>query len=266
MGLKTPHPASLFSLAMGIVALAILFAPLPLAGPGEMVSAFQDERLRRALILSIVSSSFSATLALLLAILPAYYTVRAGGRVQAVVSNIHLLLLSIPPVGLGTAALVLLTRYPPASWVSEAFSLVFTPQGVVVAQVLVVTPIAISLLTGVFSMVPREMEESAVVYGAGWREVLTMVILPLSTPGLISAWGISFFRALGEFGATLILAGNIPGYTETLPLALYNAISLADVERASVIYTVILVVGLSAVVMHALVQRSMIKSPAILRV
>ncbi|MCE4601946.1 MAG: ABC transporter permease subunit, partial [Desulfurococcales archaeon] len=137
---------------------------------------------------------------------------------------------------------------------------------VVVAQVLVVTPIAISLLTGVFSMVPREMEESAVVYGAGWREVLTMVILPLSTPGLISAWGISFFRALGEFGATLILAGNIPGYTETLPLALYNAISLADVERASVIYTVILVVGLSAVVMHALVQRSMIKSPAILRV
>ncbi|BAN89674.1 molybdate ABC transporter permease subunit [Aeropyrum camini] len=240
------------AVAIGIASLAIVASPVLMATPEDLARLFLEERFRRSLALSLVSSTISSVIAVALATAPAYAMARSGGRLTRLISQLHLLLLSIPPVGLGTAALVLFTRYPILDSLSQSLGLFFSPEAVILAQLLVVTPIAVSMLTGVFSMVPRELEEAAEAYGAGRLEVLARIVLPLSLPGILSAWAVTFFRALGEFGATLVLAGNIPGRTETLPLALYNAISLADVETASAIYTIILVVGLLALAAHTL--------------
>ncbi|BAA79187.2 molybdate ABC transporter, permease protein ModB [Aeropyrum pernix K1] len=247
------------SIALGLASLAIVASPIPMAASRDLIDLFLEERFRRSLVLSLGSSTISSVLAVTLATAPAYAMARQEGRLTRLISQLHLLLLSIPPVGLGTAALILFTRYPPLNSISETLGLFFSPKAVILAQLLVTTPIAVSMLTGVFSMVPRELEEAAEAYGAGRLQILIRIVLPLSLPGILSALAVTFFRALGEFGATLVLAGNIPGRTETLPLALYNAISLADVETASAIYTLVLAVGLVTLGVHTLLYTRLVK-------
>ena len=249
-----PTPLSLIVLGLAAATVAVVLAPLAVTSPEALATVLVELRFRRALLLSLGTACASATIATLLAIPVAYYVSRTGGALARLASSLHLLFLGLPPVGLGITLMILLRYYPGISRLADELGLVFTVKAIIVAQTAVITPLSVSLLTNVFSYIPRSLEELASVYGARGARRFYYVILPLAYPGIAGAWVLAFFRALGEFGATLVLAGNNPGYTETLPIAMYNMISLARVEEAAALLVITVALGVVAVTVYTVMQ------------
>jgi molybdate transport system permease protein len=129
----------------------------------------------------------------------------------------------LPPSVAGIALLIALGRRGfIGAWLDEAgISIAFSSVAVVLAQTFVATPFYIKTAIGGFAGVDRELEQAANVDGASPWQIFTQITVPLCWPillgGLVMAWA----RALGEFGATIIFAGNFPGRTQTMPLAIY---------------------------------------------
>ena len=123
----------------------------------------------------------------------------------------------------------------------------FTLTAAVLAGALVSFPLFVRGARTGFAAVPRELEETAATLGHGPRGVFWRVSLPLARPGIMAGALLAFARALGEFGATLVVAGNIPGRTQTLPLAIYQAAQLGDVRSGWIL------VGFSAALAFVLI-------------
>ena len=111
-------------------------------------------------------------------------------------------------------------------------SIPFTPNAVIIAQVFVALPFFVATAVTTLQAIPREYEEIALVEGAKPAEITFKVLLPLATPGLATAFLLSFARALGEYGATVTFAGNVQGKTQTIPLAIDLAINSSDIPSA----------------------------------
>jgi molybdate transport system permease protein len=109
-------------------------------------------------------------------------------------------------------------------------TLAFTGLAAVLAAAIVGFPLLVQTSRIAFESVSREVEDAARADGARGLQVLTRVTLPLAAPGIGAGVALHFARALGEFGATVVVAGNIPGVTQTLPLALYARLAQADGE------------------------------------
>jgi len=117
--------------------------------------------------------------------------------------------------------------------------LLFTWQGAAVAAAIMALPLFVKTAAAAFASVETELLEVGRTLGATERDLLFTVILPVSYRGLLAAFALAFARALGEFGATLMVAGSIPGRTQTLPLALYAAVQ-TGASRDALTYTVLL--------------------------
>ena len=102
-------------------------------------------------------------------------------------------------------------------------------------------PLYIRSATTAFRDIDRELLECAEVFGASRWQTLRQIVLPLASNGLLAGFALAFARALGEFGATIMVAGNIPGSTQTLPLALYSAVQNGE-DRTALNCTVLLAV------------------------
>ena len=133
--------------------------------------------------------------------------------------------LSLPPLASGVLLLWLFSPlWPVGAWFSQhGMNPVLTWYGAVLASSLVALPLAVEAGESAWQRFPAEMAWEARGLGADPHRVWREVGLPQVAPGLFRAWAIAFQRSLGEFGATLLVAGNIPGQTQTLPLALYTA-------------------------------------------
>lgn len=152
--------------------------------------------------------------------------------------------LVLPPTVVGYYLLLLLGRGTPfGMWLNDtlAIHLLFSWQGAVAAAFLMALPLFLRSATAAFTSVDRELLEAGRTMGAGEFTLLVRITLPLANPGLFAGIALSCARALGEFGATMMVAGAIPGSTETLPLALYAAVQSGD-SSASLAYTVVLTI------------------------
>jgi molybdate transport system permease protein len=133
----------------------------------------------------------------------------------------------MPPTVLGYYLLVLLGRRGPiGEWLEThmGITLVFTWQGAVIASCVVAFPLVYKAALTAFEGVERELEQAARVLGKSEWEVFVRVTLPLAWRGILAGAMLGFARALGEFGATLMIAGNLPGRTQTLSIAIYDAV------------------------------------------
>lgn len=152
---------------------------------------------------------------------------RPGWRGRTVVDVLVTLPLALPPTVLGFYLLQLLGRHGPLGWVTGHLlgsSLIFTPAAAVLAAAVLALPLFVQPARAALEEIPAEVREAAAIDGAvGWA-LVRHVILPLAWPGVATGVLLAFTRALGEFGATLMVAGNIPGRTQTLPLAIYSAV------------------------------------------
>jgi molybdate transport system permease protein len=180
------------------------------------------------------------------------------GRGTSVGEAIAMLPLVLPPVVSGFFLLYLLAPAGPlGALIDWAFGvrIPFTLPAAVLAAALVSFPLFLRGARTGFAAVPRELEETATTLGHAPRGVFVQVSLPLARPGIVAGALLAFARALGEFGATLVVAGNIPGRTQTLPLALYEAAQLGDVRTGWVLVGIAAVFALVLVVASSRFER-----------
>lgn len=160
-----------------------------------------------------------------------------------------LLPLVLPPTTLGYYLLVLLGRSTAWGRFLEdrlGVSLVFTWKGAVIAAACVSFPIFYKTAQTAFAAVDPKWEDAARLLGASEWRVFFRVTVPTAAPGLISAAVLAFARSIGDFGATLLVAGNIPGKTQTLSIAIYDAISAGDDHRAMLLVVITTVMAYAA--------------------
>jgi molybdate transport system permease protein len=157
----------------------------------------------------------------------------------------------MPPTVLGYYILVLVGRRGPiGSSLDAAFgiTLIFTWQGAVIASTLVAFPLVYKAAATAFEGVDQQFEQAARVLGKSEWAVFLRVTLPLAWRGILAGSMLGFARALGEFGATLMVAGNIPGRTQTLSIAIYDAVEAGRDEVANFLVIVTSVVCITILV------------------
>ena len=161
---------------------------------------------------------------------------------KALIETLLMLPLVLPPTVVGYYLLLLFGRGTLiGQWINDSVGLrlLFTWQGAAVAASIMALPLFVRTATAAFASVEREMLEAGRTLGASEPGLLWHIIIPMSYRGLLAGLALAFARALGEFGATLMLAGSIPGRTQTLPLALYAAVQ-AGKDREALAYTLLL--------------------------
>lgn len=169
--------------------------------------------------------------------------------------------LVLPPTVTGYYLIVLLGRngligsflYEWTGW-----TIVFTWQGAVIAAVVVSLPLMIKASRASIESVNPNYEIASYTLGKSRLETFLRITLPLAKRGIIAGLVLSFARALGEFGATLMIAGNIPGKTQTMPLAIYEAVASGDDQRAQILAVILTAVSVAAVYFTNKISRSRI--------
>jgi molybdate transport system permease protein len=151
---------------------------------------------------------------------------------QLLVSTVLNLPLVLPPSVVGYGLLLALGRGSPIQEVL-GIQLLFTWQAAAIASTVVALPLMVESTRVAIATVNPELEDAARTLGASELEVLWLISLPLAYRGVLAGLGLSIARGLGEFGATLMVAGSIPGRTQTLPLAIYDAVQMQDYQRAN---------------------------------
>ena len=185
--------------------------------------------------LSLRIAALSVLLVTPLGIGVAHYLTRTRSRRRWMVEGLVLLPLVLPPTVVGFFLVVLLGRRGVlGAWLEEVVGLrlTFSPMAAVIASALVALPIVVKTAQAALESVPPELSSVARVLGLSPLEVFFRVVVPASWRGLLGAVVLAFARALGEFGATLMFAGNIPGQTNTMPLEIFAAYQSGDDSRA----------------------------------
>ena len=191
-----------------------------------------------ALGLSIRVAIAATVLNALIGIPLAYLLARRVFRGRALVDLLVTLPLVLPPTVTGYYLIVLLGR---RGWLGgpvyalTGWSVAFTWYAAVIAATVMALPLLVRTARAAIESVDRELEKAAYTLGRSeWRTALE-VTLPLARNGIIAGLVLAFARALGEFGATLMLAGNIPGKTTTVPLAIYTAVQTGEMNEAALL-------------------------------
>ncbi len=208
-----------------------------------------------ALSLSLVTAVAATVLCLLVGVPLALVLARASARSAALLRTLVLVPLVLPPMVGGLALLALLGRSGLIGrplFELSGFSLPFTTAAVVIAQAFVALPFLVITLEGALRTSGVGHEQVAASLGAGPWRVLTRVTVPLLLPGLVAGTALCFARALGEFGATALFAGNAEGVTRTMPLAIYTAFNGVGVTQDSAVALSLLLLVSAAVVVGGL--------------
>ncbi|KAA9146296.1 molybdate ABC transporter permease subunit [Microbacterium lushaniae] len=156
---------------------------------------------------------------------------RSSRRTAAVLRAVVTVPLVLPPMVGGVALLYLFGR---TGWLG-GLGLPFTTTAVVLAQAFVALPFLVLAAEGALRTAGVEFERTAAALGAGRWTILRRVTLPLAAPGIVAGVVLCFARAVGEFGATALFAGNAPGVTQTMPLAIYTAFNGAGVSQGTAV-------------------------------
>lgn len=213
-----------------LAAIGAAFFIVPLLGLlvrtpwGDALAALTSPDTLNALRLSLVASLSSTAVALILGVPLAWVYARIEFPGRDVVRALTTLPMVLPPVVGGIALLLAFGRRGLlGSWLDSAFgiTLPFTTLGVIFAETFVAMPFLVLTVEAGLRSMDRRYEEAARALGAKRWTVFTRVTLPLIAPSLTAGAVLCWARALGEFGATITFAGNFPGVTQTMPLAVY---------------------------------------------
>jgi molybdate transport system permease protein len=191
--------------------------------PDLFFSSLSDPEVASALWLSMFTSVISLAVVILVGTPFAFVHARNQYPGKVLVDTLIDLPLVLPPAVAGVALLVLYGRMGIIGHYASAlgFSLAFTTVAVIMAQIFVASPFYLRQAKSLFEQLDPTYEQTARTLGASPLRVFVQITLPLTAGGLVSGAVMTFGRALGEFGATIMFAGNLPGVTQTMPLAVY---------------------------------------------
>jgi molybdate transport system permease protein len=213
--------ASLPMLAFLLLPLLALLLRIPLV---QLLANLANPEVAQAISLSMITTAFTVLLTLLLGTPLAYLLARRRFRGHRAVDTLIDLPMVLPPSVAGIALLVAFGRRGVLGQylVGLGIEVAFTSTAVVLAQLFVAAPFYIKAAAAGFAGIDRELEQAAALDGASARQVFRYVTAPLSWTSLLGGAVMTWARALGEFGATIIFAGNFVGRTQTMPLAIYQ--------------------------------------------
>ena len=237
-------------------AVAVAFLAVPLVGLlgrapwGSLAAELATPRVLEALRLSLVCSLGAVAVSLLLGVPLAFLLARVEFPGRNLVRALTTLPMVLPPVVGGVALLLAFGRRGlVGQWLDRAFgiTLPFTTTGAILAEAFVAMPFLVVTTEAGLRAMDRRFEDAAATLGAGRWTTLRRVTLPLIAPSLGAGVALCWARALGEFGATITFAGNLPGVTQTMPLAVYLALE-TDLRAAIALSLVLLAISLAVLV------------------
>ena len=211
------------------------------------------------LLLTLKVALLATLLASLLGIIAGRALGRRSSMARDVTESLLTLPLVLPPTVLGYYLLVVLGRRGViGAWLQEHFgvTLIFTWQGAAIAAAVAAFPLILRAARAAFAGVDPQLENAARTLGLTDAAVFFRVTLPLAWRGVLAGALLAFARAMGEFGATLMVAGSLPGRTQTLSLAIYDAVMAGDDARANALVIVSLITAIVLLIAAAqLLQR-----------
>jgi len=196
-------------------------------------------------VLSLWVATWASLTALAVGTLIAWLLVKVAFRGKWIVEGLVMAPLVLPPTLLGYYLLSFLGQRGIGPWIEEVFGfrIVFSPSGAVIAAAVAALPLIVQTVQVSLAAIPPEIEEAGRLDGCAPWVMFRRIYLPLIWRGLLAGGVLGFLRALGDFGATLMVAGNIPGRTQTMTMAIYDAVQANDISRASQLAIVLTSIG-----------------------
>lgn len=233
---------AVLGLAFLVVPLAALIARVQ--WPTFVADVTSDAALA-ALGLSLVTGLIATALCIIVGVPLALFIARSSPRLAAVLRAAVTVPLVLPPMVGGVALLYLFGR---AGWFG-GLGLSFSTPAVVLAQTFVALPFLVLAVEGAVRTSGVDYERTAAALGASRWTILRRITLPLAAPGIVAGVVLCFARAIGEFGATALFAGNRPGVTQTMPLAIYTAFNGAGVSQGAAVALALLLLATAIAVL-----------------
>ncbi|QRF56650.1 molybdate ABC transporter permease subunit [Variovorax paradoxus] len=204
------------------------------------------------LVLSIQVASVATLLALVVGLALGWLFARKHFWGHSVLEAVFMLPLVLPPTVIGYGILVVAGRRSPlGAWLREHFdyTIIFSWHGAVVASAVVALPLVLKSASAAFAGVDRSLEAAASTLRQSRFSVFVRVTLPLAWPGILAGTLLAFARAMGEFGASLMVAGSIPQQTQTLSMAIYDAVQAGHDDLALLLVIVTSLLSITVLVL-----------------
>ncbi|MEM8719851.1 MAG: molybdate ABC transporter permease subunit [Cyanobacteria bacterium P01_G01_bin.39] len=199
--------------------------------------------------ISIHTALVATFLAVVIGIMVAQIMFQYQGKEKGLIDGVLTLPLVLPPIVVGFLLLLIFGRNSPIGQLLQQWgtSIIFSWSATVIASTVVAFPLMYKSTLGAFEQVDRDLINCARTLGASENRIFWQLVFPLSWRGIISGIILTFARALGEFGATLMLAGNIPGKTQTMPLAIYFAAEAGKMNEALIWVIILIAIALGVI-------------------
>ncbi len=240
---------------VGASALLIAFIVVPLAGlfvrltPAQLLAGLATPAARSALQLSGITTVISLCITVGLGTPLGFVLARSDFRGRRLVDAVVDLPIVVPPAVAGLALLLVFGRFgllgPPLR--ALGISLSFSTAAVVMAQTFVASPFYVRAARSGFLAIDRTLEAASATLGMGPLRTFAFVTVPLAAPALLGGAILSWARALGEFGATIMFAGNLAGVSQTLPLLVYLQLESGDLGVATAVSVLMIVLSLTTI-------------------
>lgn len=212
--------------------------------------------------ISLKTALLATFITFFLGISAAYWMLGYRGKGKSLIEGIFVAPLILPPTVVGFLLLIFFGKNGPVGKLLEPYNttIVFTWYGAAIAATVVSFPLMYKTALGAFMQIDANLLRVARTLGAKELTIFWRISLPLAFPGIIAATTLAFARALGEFGATLMLAGNIPGQTQTIPMAIYFAVESGSINEAWFWSIAIMIISLSGIILGNFWQEISYKS------
>lgn len=211
------------------------------------------------LYLSLKVAVISTAISFVIGITLAWMLARLSFIGKNLLAALVMLPMVLPPTVVGYYLLVVIGKQGLVGRVLEdsfGISLVFTLEAAIIASTVVSVPLLVRAAQAAFEGVDRNLENAARTLGRSELSVFLSITIPLAWRGILVGTALAFARALGEFGATLMVAGNIPGQTQTMPVAIYDAVQAGNTALANILVGVITVVAFAVLIILDRVGRA----------
>jgi molybdate transport system permease protein len=220
-----------------------------------LLDTLLSERTLFSIRLSVVAATISTLLSILIAIPSAFALSRYDFLGKRAVDTILELPMIVSPAALG-AMLLIFFNNPLGLWIQDhGAQFVFTFYGIVLAQFVTICGVSTRLIKAAMDEIPVRYEAVARTLGASPAKAFLTITLPLSRRGIYAACILSWAKALGEFGATITIAGSMAMKTETLPIAIFMRLSCAEIEGTVILILILVSIGLSILYIVRLLSR-----------
>jgi molybdate transport system permease protein len=246
MANKVFHAILLVVLVMTALFLIAPLLMLIAKGAGSVVSCFQSREVLFAIRLSLKTTLIATLVCVLVSIPVSYRLYTLGGKLQSVLTNLLYLPMSLPHLVSGMALLLLFGRHGIGDFLYNTFHVdfIFTQSGIILALVFVNLPFAINMVLTALESGNRRMEFIARTLGCNEAQAFLRVTLPALRGTILSAAVMTCFRALGEFGAVIMVAGTTRMKTETLPTSIFLNMATGDLDLAAGVSVILIVISL----------------------